>query len=221
MSVITPDERRNVLVDLAKLAIADLIAVWRRALVSDVNFAEFLVDAFPEIATTYASMSAEVAADWFEASDPGSKYVAVVADIPQKRLLRSAQWALGGDGKVALDRMTGSMQRAVFDGARETTQLNVERTGSRWAVHARAAACPWCRMMATRGSVYKSGATALASCHDNGHCIAVEIRSGSNYEPPSYVEKWDDEYLKARANAGTGDIAAIQAAWRQVIAADN
>ncbi|WP_131812175.1 hypothetical protein [Mycolicibacterium conceptionense] len=216
-----PTERRQTLTELARLAVADLVQVWRRALVADVDFAQFLIEAFPEIATTYATVSADFAAEWFEQSDAASKYVATTADISQSRLVKSAEWALGGDGNVALDRMTGSMQRAVFDGARETTQLNVERTGSRWAVHARAAACPWCRMMATRGSVYKSGATALASCHDNGHCIAVEIRSGSNYEPPSYVEKWDDEYLKARANAGTGDIAAIQAAWRQVIAADN
>lgn len=30
--------------------------------------------------------------------------------------------------------------------------------------------------------------------HDNCKCLAVPVRAGSVYEPPSYVERWTDEY---------------------------
>lgn len=163
-------------------------------------------------------MSGDLAAAWFELSDPASDYIASTAPLPvAEKLTASAEWGLGATGDAGKARLSGTLQRAVFDGARETTMLNVVQTQSKWAVHARATACPWCRMMATRGAVYKSGAGALAACHDHGHCVAMEIRGEESYNPPDYVSQWDDEYLKARADAGTADPKAIQAAWRQLL----
>lgn len=215
---VAPSERREILDELTAVAGEDLREAWARASVLDTAaFAAFITDAFPEITIPYAEVAATLAATWFELSAPESTYVAVTAPTaPVEKLVKSAQWALSADGADAVPRLRGTLDRTIYDGARETTRINVERTNSRWAVHARPAACPWCRMMATRGAVYKSGASALAACHDNGHCVAIEIRQPGQYTPPSYLEKWDDEYLKARANAGTGDPKAIQAAWRQL-----
>jgi hypothetical protein len=216
MAVSAP-ERRFLLSQTSLLAERDLNSLWAQAdKLSDAEFAAFLVSAYPTIADPYITMAATQAAAWFELSAPESTYVAELAPLPAPEKLQiNARWALSTD--EARVNLSGSLQRAVFDGARETTMLNVEKTNSRWAVVARAAACPWCRMMATRGAVFKSGATALASCHDNGHCIAQEIRQGQDFEPPAYMDSWGDEYEKARANAGSGDPKAIQAAWRQIL----
>jgi hypothetical protein len=220
MAVSAP-ERRFLLSQINKLAEAELNQLWGQAeRLSDVDFFGFIVQAYPIVVDPYVDMAANLAATWFELSDPTSRYRAVTAPPPPvEKLAKNAEWALkslGDQGRVNLE---GSLNRSVFDGARDTTRINVERTGSRWAIDARPTACPWCRMMATRGAVYRKKATALAACHDNGHCVAIEDRTG-DYEPPAHIEKWEDEYDKARANAGSGDPKQIQAAWRQLLAAE-
>lgn len=214
---ITATERQFLLSQVVRMAQRDLNQLWGAvSRMSGAEFHTYMVTAFPELADPFVSMAAQLAATWFELSDPTSPYIAVTAPpVPIEKLATSADWALGATGEAGRDRLAGTLQRAVYDGARETTRINVERTGSSWAVHARPGACPWCRMMATRGAVYRSGATALASCHDNGHCVAMEDRDGS-YQPPSYLSQWDEEYLKARAEAGSSDPKQILAAWRQL-----
>lgn len=217
---VSAEERRFLLSQTSLLAERDLTRLWAHAAqLSDVEFAAFIVQAYPAVADPYITIAGTLSASWFELSDPASSYVASLAPLPPPaKLENSARWALSADGDQGRKNLSGSLQRAVFDGARDTTRLNIESTGSKWALNARATACPWCRMMATRGPVYKSGTTALSSCHDNGHCVAMEIRDNQIYSPPSYMEAWDDEYLKAVANAGSGDVKSIQAAWRQVLA---
>lgn len=101
-----------------------------------------------------------MAAVWFEESVPGP---ATVADlVPVERLTKSAQWALGADGTDALSRLTGTTQRAVYDGARDTTLTNVARTDMRWAREARADACAFCKLLASRSkNLYTSKDAAM------------------------------------------------------------
>lgn len=216
---VSAQERRFLLQQVNHLADADLDQLWRQAdQRSDVEFAQYVTEAYPLVADPYIGMAATLAASWFEQSDPSSRYVAVTAPPPPKgQLVINARWALGAPGALGRSDLSGTLNRAVFDGARETTRINVDRTKSRWAVDARPTACPWCRMMATRGAAYRERSTALSACHDNGHCVAIEIRAGQDYNPPAHVEQWEAEYLKARADAGTGDAKAIQAAWRQLL----
>lgn len=268
----TPAERQSLLADLATVAIGDLVGLWRRATVADVEFARFLIEAFPQIATTYAGVAAGLAADWYDEAAPALAYQAVVAPINEVALSKSAQWALGAAGDAALDRMAGTLQRAVFDGARDTTILNTTlEPGARWARHASANACEFCRMLATRGAVYRTerdavrvsgrsvdltesdrrmraggastdellarrmeqntyvrgkrkgqtktravrGERALGGkFHDHCHCTAVEVRPGTSYIPPDYVDQWEQDYIaavKAASAAGEtkGDYGAI------------
>lgn len=215
---VSAQERRYLLQQVNRLAEQDLNSLWSQAdRLADTDFFTFIVQAYPLVADPYTDMSANLAATWFELSDETSAYKAITASPPPiDKLEANARWALKATGTQGRTDLTGSLNRAVFDGARETTRVNVIATGSRWAVDARPTACPWCRMMATRGAVYKKEATALSACHDNGHCVAIEDRTG-DYEPPSHIEQWEDEYLKARADAGSGDTKAVQAAWRQLL----
>lgn len=163
MAVSAP-ERRSLLSELARLAAGDLNKLWRQAAaLQKVDFAAFVTTAYPEMADPYTVAAAQLAANWFEESNPESSYVAELASpISQERLTATAQWALGGDGDKALNRLTGSIQRAVFDGARETTMLNVDlEPGTRWAREARPNACAFCRLMSTRGAVYRTERDAL------------------------------------------------------------
>ncbi|QZT61251.1 hypothetical protein [Mycolicibacterium austroafricanum] len=162
MAVSAP-ERRSLLSELARLAVVDLAALWRRASALDVEFPVYLAAAYPEVTEPYVAAAAMLSATWFEESDPESSYVAEVSPpLPRARLNSTVQWALGADGEKALDRLSGSTQRAVFDGARETTMLNVDlEPGTRWAREARPNACAFCRMMSTRGAVYRTERDAL------------------------------------------------------------
>lgn len=224
-------ERQFLLAQLERFAQADLENLWAQAeqLPSDEFFA-YVRDAFVDVADTYSQTAGQLAATWFEESDPASKYVAKVADpIVRERLLKSAEWALGGDSTQAIDRMSGTLQRAVYEGARETTVLNVEATGSRWLRVARPNACPFCRMLATRTGeyAYKSRKTAGVEgkrYHDHCHCQAVEVRSNQtvdgvlNEEQQKLFRQWSDEYDKSVANAGSTNTKQVMAAWREQIA---
>lgn len=274
----TATERQEILNDLSTVAIGDLVSLWRRVSLVDTDFAEVMTAAFPELATSYAEVAASVAADWYTESAAAAalSYEAIpAATRPVEALTQSASWALGAEGEQALSRMSGSLQRTIFDGARDTIVLNVENTGSRWVRHAQPDACAFCRMLATRHSDrrswYRSSRSALdvvgrsvnltsadqraiaagqaateellerresysrgsrrgqgrvraqrgsravgsTGYHDFCRCTAVEVHAGQEYAPPEYVQAWDDEYQKARANAGKSDMRSILAAWRE------
>ena len=217
---ITPSERQRLLAELSTVAIRDLVQLWDRAKVADVDFARFLIEAFPEIAVAYSEVAGDLAADWYEQSAPTLAYQAVPAPMPNvTALTKSAQWALGGDGDIALNRLAGTLQRGIFDGARNTTLFNVEtERGASWARHASANACEFCRLMATRGAAYRSEENAAGKkYHDRCHCVAVEVRPGMVYEPPAYVQDWTDQYLQARDLADSGKPKDILSAWRQIL----
>ncbi|WP_440939903.1 VG15 protein [Gordonia polyisoprenivorans] len=156
----SPPERKRILAELVRLAGGDLATVWRRAETLDSNaFRAFLLDAFPVLTDPYAAAAANLAATWYDDADPASRYVAQPGPLPiAEQLQSSATWALNTSaGSDALALLAGTLQRAIFDAARNTTVLNVEsEPGARWARHASANACEFCRMLATRSAVYAS-----------------------------------------------------------------
>ena len=232
-------ERRFLLDQVNRLAANDLNNLWQAAEnLATADFFDYVVAGFPELANNYHQISGQIAANWFEESDPQSTYVARIAQpIVTDKLVASAKWALGGDGLVGRDRLEGTLQRAAFNGARDTTFLNIDATRSRWIRVARADACAFCRLLASRTGedayTTKEAAQFVSSSrrrtsrrrgqkyHDHCHCVPVEIRATQTVtdvldrQTADLVSQWNDEYLKARANAGTGDPKQILAAWRQ------
>ncbi|MGC7358433.1 hypothetical protein RA989_21590, partial [Mycobacteroides abscessus subsp. massiliense] len=62
-----------------------------------------------------------------------------------------AEVVITADG-VSVSDLTGSAARALFNASRDTVLANVAaEPGARWARHASANACSFCRLMATRG----------------------------------------------------------------------
>lgn len=239
---VSPSERQYILSQIGRLAEQDLASLWARAseLPSD-EFREFVTEAFPELADPFAALASETATAWYDETPSVSNYIAEAGPLPvAAQLQASATWALGATGTDGLSRLEGTLQRAVFDAARDTVLFNIGREpGARWARHASANACAFCAMMATRGAVYTSKAAAQGvvgrgkemtlaerriraaggtryegrtaaggveargklnlgkKYHDKCHCIAVEVRPGQSYEPPDYVQKWDEAYIQA------------------------
>jgi hypothetical protein len=147
-------ERRFVLDNLTRLAEADIQRMWRVAeLQTDVEFAAYVTQAYPEIVDPYHQMAAQAAATIFEEDFPqqAATGLVVVADpLPEEQLVKSAQWALSAYGTAAIDRMAGTAQRAIYDGDRLTTVVNAESRGMRWVRVARPDACPFCKMLSAR-----------------------------------------------------------------------
>lgn len=253
---VSPAERQYILAQIGQAAEADLNTLWNRAAaLTDIDFAAFIVEAFPELVDPYASLAAEAAAVWYDDSPSETAYIPKPGPLPEsEKLVSSATWALGASGLKGRDRLQGTMQRAVYDTARLTILTNIEDegNGARWARHASANACAFCAMMATRGAVYASKAAAenvvgrgkemsLADrraraagrdrvnnhkaaggvkmrgtqklgekYHDKCHCIAVEVRPGDSYQPPDYVDTWNEAYIKAsRETPKTGEYGAL------------
>lgn len=240
----SPTERQEILADIATLGIRDLVQLWRRASQTDTDFAALISAAVPEIASGYASMAADFAADWYIESAPDLPYTPITAPSPDvAKLTQSTQWALGAHGDKALNRMAGTMQRTVFNGARDTTLINVEKEQTRWVRRAQPDACAFCKLLAIRTerlyhghgvvfdaerNVHKTvvvgrggrprGSRNLGEdYHDHCQCVAVEIRVPSNYSLPPEAQEWDTVHSKAVAEAGSaGNITKILAAWRQL-----
>ncbi|WP_100454900.1 VG15 protein [Mycobacteroides abscessus] len=242
--------------------IADLLA--RIAGMQPVEQMAYITAAYPEVVTPYLAASNDLTQAWYEAqpvvvapSAPAFETVAApLLDV--ETLAISGRWSLT-QGKP-IEALQGSATRSVFDQSRRTISDNVEREpGARWARYASANACNFCKMLATRGAVYTSEASALGvtgrsvnletsdrraiaagqmtrdealarrstfrsareagkrgrqvgdarvgalrgsqqygdKYHDWCHCIAVAVRPGGSYEPPSYVEQWDKQYAAA------------------------
>lgn len=156
-------ERRAVLGELERRGRADLKKLWRAADLAD-DFRALMMDAFPELVLQYGSVAADMAAVWYDEAGAGLNYLARVADPPPlARFTESAAWALNtATGTDALELLGGTFQRGLWDMSRDTTIGNVAaESGAKWARHASANACEFCRMLATRGAVYSSELAAV------------------------------------------------------------
>lgn len=164
---ISEPERRFILNQLGQRAKEDMIRLWDAAgRFEDTDFFRYVADSFPDIAIGYNQIAADYAAAWFEYDFPDMNVTATPAAAPAVDKLRtSAEWALGADGRKALNRLNGTMQRAIYDGDRNTTIVNAQANGMRWIRVARPGACAFCRMLATRTTLaddlYRSQEAAL------------------------------------------------------------
>ena len=161
-----------------------------------------LVEVYPHALRGAIDMAAEMVAAWYDALAPDEPYSATVPDeiVTDERIAESIGWAIrtATTAETALAQLAGSVQRAVLDAQRATVAHNAAAEGVRYRRHTNyAGACDWCLVMATRGAIYTSTASAVRG-HDNCRCIAVPERSGSSYETPAMVLDAEARYAEAR-----------------------
>lgn len=170
-----------------------------------------------------ASDAAEWTVQYYDDLIPESDFVPepFEDDTLEPRLAASARFAIQENATDAFLEGTGI--RAIHDHARSTLIQNVEREGGKWYRIPRAEACGFCRLLATRGPVYKSAHAAAAS-HDHCECKVAVQRPGMTVERPTYMRSWDNEYRKYRSEvirAGQQpSLDNIVNAWNRGIRAD-
>lgn len=137
------------------------------------------------------------------------------------RLGASARFAVSSNTDTeSLLRGTGI--RSIHDASRETLIKNVRKEGGKWARIPAYDACGFCRLLGTRGPVYRSKHAALAS-HDGCGCEARIARPGQRLERPKYMAGWNDDYERHRSRVsavggpltGRAGLNAIANSWNR------
>lgn len=179
-------------------------------------------DFFPALVRAYGDAGAAVAAEWFEQTARGAAKVTLAGAIPEAQARSTARWASqalwleeGGRAK-ALALLTGAAQRYVRQPGRQTVRLSAERSGARFARVTDGDASAFCVLVAGRGPIYATRATAgeFDDYHDSCGCEIVPVWSDDDlpegYDPDALFAL----YQSARDEAG-GSTKAILAAMRQ------
>lgn len=222
------------LTDLVTLTIAELVAWWRSLDLADVvGVAGDTRDFLPALMDGYSPLASDVAAAFYDdariEADARGAFVAVPARRPSGDLIQATtSWAVAplfreqSDPELALSRLSGGSQKIVADVARDTVVDSVEQDPAKptFARHASANACAFCRLVASRGAVYRSARSAGDGhkYHDHCHCVVVPVWDG-RYEQPPYVGGWESAYKAALKAVGGSDTKAILAHMRQSLGA--
>lgn len=212
-----------------RLALRDLEAWWTT--VEHLSPSEVKREAekfVPLLAQTYGEVSATAAADFYDAARAGSvargRYVAVLGENgAAAQAASSVGWATAplfeGDAPSALARMSSVTDAASLQAGRDTIIRNstLDQSRPRWARVAVGKTCAFCLMLASRGAVYRSAATAGREFHSKCDCQPVPSWNHGDDLPPSYDEGGlYGLYDRGRADAGSGDPKKILAAIRRL-----
>lgn len=143
-----------------------------------------LLDGVPELIGYYSEGSAALAADFYEEerelAEVRSRFTAeAVIEDRTVKIRRSIAWAASpwfDDSGDSVDaRLAEVVQLETARPYRDTITTN--RSNDPDAVGWRrvtAGGCPFCRMLADRGAVYKADTARFAS-HTNCHCVAQPV----------------------------------------------
>lgn len=224
--------------DLTALAARDvslLLSEVRGSPIGEVR--EILTAVVPDLVEPFLGASGELAATWYEdlrsaASVSGTFYAdTVVEGIPASKAERLARWAVAplaaDEGAIpdVLSRLSGAVQRAVFDAGRDTVVGNTRRDPVRvgWQRMARPGSCAFCGLLASRGAAYESRESASRTSsgeryHDHCHCVATPIFRGTEMAElaSADAERFRAMYEQARSEASSGRATDILSTWRAV-----
>lgn len=169
----------------------------------------------------YGSASAALAADYYEAERvaaavTGRFTVPLVGPPPDGQVESSLRWAtkdiwerdpedpatteaqlqpLEVRLEQAEKKSEAVAQKLVTDQGRGTVQEAVrqDRQATAWARAAALGACAFCKLLATRGAVYKQD-TAGFRAHDGCHCGVVPVFKGQRFELSDHAREWERIY---------------------------
>lgn len=134
-----------------------------------VLYRERLVETVPELLQPYMTVSADLAATWYEDLRPETKKAFFAEPIVQysapkvEALVRySVSPMFGQSNSTVLSLLAGGSQRMIEDSSRDTISGNAVRDSIRvgYARVPRAGCCAFCGLLASRGAVYRSASSA-------------------------------------------------------------
>lgn len=189
-----------------------------------------LLEFLPILAQEYGDVAATAAAEWYEAqraAQIGGSYAAVLGDgIEAAQAEGSVRYAaghlFGDDPMQTLVLLSGSVQRFVLYGSRDTIARNAEHDPERprfARVPTGAKTCAWCSMLASRGFVYMNRETAgIARDHYHDDCDCQVVAEFD--KDAAHIDGYDpdglyDQYMAARQATGSGNPKVIAAEMRR------
>ncbi|MFF3324962.1 hypothetical protein [Streptomyces sp. NPDC002889] len=195
------------------------------------------MDAVRALVGQYGAASATLAARSYDgqrdaANVPGRFDAQPASAPPDEQVEASLRWATKDlwatdeeqapfDVRLAQaeQRAQAVAQKLVADQGRATIREAVDRDRGA-AAYARAAAlggCSFCKLMASRGAVYKNAQTAgreanerftgdasVVKFHDNCHCTIIPVFRGQAFELSPHAAEWDRLY-REYAQGHSGD----------------
>ena len=209
------------------LARRDLNAFWATLDLSDPTAAWQALEEFvPLLVERYGEAAGVVAADWYDMlrsnSGVGGEFRATVAPVSRDHLIArmrdDASRFLHTDASAStlnvLSLLTSEWINRWINGTVIASAAN-DPAGPRVArIPKGATPCAWCLMLASRGAVYASDASALAASHGDDRCGTAPIWEGDRlpkgYDPDALYSI----YQAGRAQADSGDPKQILAAIR-------
>lgn len=224
---------------LTRLLLRDMKKVRRLLVVSRLKGSvPAWIDAVRALVDQYGQTAASAAADFYDAQRdtagaPGSFTVPLADPPPDEQVDQSMRWATKDlwprDADVATEvqrrpieerlaaaqvKAEQAAQRLVADQGRQTLRQAVQQ--DRGAVgYARAAAlgaCAFCRLMASRGAIYKTadsagreanelftGDASVVKFHNDCHCAIIPVFRGQRFELSPHAAEWDRIYREYAA----------------------
>lgn len=181
------------------------------------------------VVAQYSRTSAALAAEFYEAQReaagvPGPFTVPVTDPPPEEQTAASLRWATKDLWPREPEEATPAQwepmdvrleqaekkaehvaQKLVADTGRGTVQEAVrrDRQAVAWARSAALGACAFCKMLATRGAVYKQD-TADFRAHDGCHCGVIPVFRGQRFELSPQAREWERIY-REHAEGHSGD----------------
>lgn len=230
------DRYRRAQRGLSRLLLRDVGRLWRLFNPAQPDDFPDWLEAANKVVARYGDMSASLAAEFYDVqradADIGDDFTVSLADPPSvdqtETVLRWAThdvWPRGGEvearreplaSRLAVaERQTEAVtQKLVADQGRETIRRAVreDREAVGYARAAALGACAFCRLMASRGMVYKTAGTAgrdandrfsgdasVAKFHDNCHCGIIPVFRGQSFELSAHAQEWDRLYREYAA----------------------
>jgi hypothetical protein len=177
----------------------------------------------------YSRVSAALAADFYdaqrEAAGVPGRFTVPLADPPDpEQTEASLRWAakdlwprdpeeatpaqrqpMGVRLDQAEKKAEQVAQKLVADTGRGTVReaVRLDRQAAAWARTAALGACSFCKLLATRGAVYKQD-TADFRAHDGCHCGVIPVFRGQRFEPSPQAREWERIY-REYAEGHSGD----------------
>lgn len=203
----------------AKAALADALA---GVDMRDFGQVRLVLDVlWPDLVSTFGSASSAMGALMFEvmADELGvAPTLAPAGPVDIEAAMARMRWAVGARSLGTLQTL---LDELVKQPARETIADSAHASGGAWArVPEGRNPCSFCLMLASRGAVYETSATAGGfggrEYHGDCECHVAFVRG-----PEDFPEGYDpgglsDLYAEARRRAGSGDPKKILAALREM-----
>jgi hypothetical protein len=224
------DRYRAAQIGLTRLLVRDVRGLRRLILPQRLreSIPEWLV-AMNLVIAQYSRTSAVLAAEFYDAQReaagvPGPFTVPVADPPPEQQTTASLRWATKDlwprdpdDATpaqlqpldVRLDQAEKKAeqvaQKLAADTGRGTVRAAVrqDRQATAWARSAARGACAFCKLLASRGAVFKED-TADFRAHDGCHCGVIPVFRGQRFEPSPQAREWERIY-REYAQGHSGD----------------